>query len=93
MLRAGVPAGSVVKGRFEPEHALFMAYGARCENAERLARDDSRAAAWLRGEPIGAQTAQNGFAAVLVDGFPVGFGKCSQNTVKNRYPKGLRNLK
>ena len=93
VLRAGVAAGSVVKDRFEPEHALFMAYGARCENVERLTRGDPRTAAWLRGEPIAAKTAQNGFTAVLVDGFPLGFGKCSQNIVKNRYPKGLRNLK
>ena len=93
VVRAGVPAGSVVKGRFEPDHALFMAYGAQCSNSERLTHDDIRTAAWLRGEPIAAQTAGDGFAAVLVDGFPLGFGKCSQGVVKNRYPKGLRNLK
>mgnify|MGYP000020549922 FL=1 len=93
VVRAGVPAGSVVKGSFEPDHALFMAYGAQCSNSERLTHGDARTAAWLRGEPIAAQTAGDGFAAVLVDGFPLGFGKCSQGAVKNRYPKGLRNLK
>ena len=30
VLRAGVEAGEVVKGRFEPAHALFMAFGAQC---------------------------------------------------------------
>ena len=47
----------------------------------------------LRGEEIQAQTAQNGWCAVLVDGVPVGFGKKSGEKIKNHYPKALRNLK
>jgi NOL1/NOP2/fmu family ribosome biogenesis protein len=49
-------------------------------------------AAWLRGEEIDAATAQNGWCAVLVDGFPLGGGKVSGGRIKNHYPKGLRNL-
>ena len=49
-------------------------------------------AAWLRGEEIEAKTAENGWCAVLVDGFPLGGGKVSGGRVKNHYPKGLRNL-
>ena len=37
-------------------------------------------------------TAQNGWCAVLVDGFPLGGGKVSGGRIKNHYPKGLRNL-
>ena len=54
---------------------------------------DPRTAAWLRGEAIPAETAAPGWAAVLADGFPLGFGKQSGGVVKNHYPKGLRNLK
>ncbi|MFZ2415787.1 MAG: hypothetical protein WAW64_04180 [Gemmiger qucibialis] len=54
---------------------------------------DPRTAAWLRGEEIEAQTAQNGWCAVLVDGFPLGGGKASGGRIKNHYPKALRNLK
>lgn len=93
VLRAGVPAGRVAKGRFEPAHALFMAYGAQCTNCEELTLADPRTAAWLRGEEIEAQTAQNGWCAVLVDGFPLGGGKASGGRIKNHYPKALRNLK
>ena len=92
-LRAGVLAGSVLKGRFQPAHALFMAYGARCLNREELTLADPRTAAWLRGEEIEAGTAQSGWCAVLVDGFPLGGGKVSGGRVKNHYPKALRNLK
>lgn len=93
VLRAGVPAGRAAKGRFEPAHALFMAYGAQCTNCEELTLADPRTAAWLRGEEIEAQTAQNGWCAVLVDGFPLGGGKASGSRIKNHYPKALRNLK
>ena len=55
-----------------------------------LTWDGSRA--WLRGEEIDAATAQNGWCAVLVDGFPLGGGKVSGGRIKNHYPKGLRNL-
>ena len=93
VLRAGVPAGRAAKGRFEPAHALFMAYGAQCTNCEELTLADPRTAAWLRGEEIEAQPAQNGWCAVLVDGFPLGGGKASGGRIKNHYPKALRNLK
>lgn len=92
VVRGGVLAGSVLKKRFQPAHALFMAYGADCTNREELTLADPRTAAWLRGEEIGAATAQNGWCAVLVDGFPLGGGKVSGGRIKNHYPKGLRNL-
>ena len=93
VVQAGVCAGSAARGRFVPAHHLFMAYGAQCANAERLTLADPRTAAWLRGEAIPAETAAPGWAAVLADGFPLGFGKQSGGVVKNHYPKGLRNLK
>ncbi len=92
ILRAGVLAGSVVKKRFQPAHALFMAYGPQCTNREELTLNDPRTAAWLRGEEIQAGTAQNGWCAVLVDGWPLGGGKVSGGRIKNHYPKALRNL-
>ena len=93
LVRGGVLAGSVAKKRFQPAHALFMAYGAQCTNREELTRDDPRTAAWLRGEEIDAATATNGWCAVCVDGFPLGAGKASGGRIKNHYPKGLRNLR
>ncbi len=92
VVRAGVPVGKEEKGRFEPAHALFMAYGALCENREELQPGSPLCAAWLRGETIPAHTARAGWAAVTVAGLPLGFGKASGGMVKNRYPKGLRNL-
>lgn len=93
IVRGGVVAGQLVKNRFEPSHQLYMVYGRESTNQERLTLDDPRTAAWLRGEEIEAQTARKGWCAVLVDGYPLGFGKVSGGKIKNHYPKALRNLK
>lgn len=93
VLRVGVAAGTVQKGRFVPAHHLFTAFGKECTNQEQLTLQDPRVAAWLRGEEILAVTAQNGWCSVIVDGFPLGAGKVSGGKVKNHYPKALRNLK
>ena len=96
VLGTGVPAGRVQAGRrgalFTPAHALFMAWGAQCQNREELTLDDPRTAAWLRGEEIAARTAAPGWCALLVDGLPLGGGKASGGRIKNHYPKGLRDL-
>ena len=92
ILRAGVLAGSVQKGRFVPAHHLFTAYGGQCANREELTLSDERVAAWLRGEEIDARTAANGWCCVMVDGLPLGGGKVSGGRVKNHLPKALRNL-
>lgn len=92
IVRCGTELGSVTKGRFVPAHGLAMAFGAQCFQTENLEREDPRTAAWLRGEEIVSDTANNGWTAVLVDGFPLGWGKCSGGRLKNHYPKGLRNL-
>ncbi len=93
VLRAGVFAGNVAKGRFIPEHHLFTAYGQFCANVEHLTLADARTAAYLRGDEIEAKTAAKGWCCVMVDGYPLGGGKVSAGRVKNHYPKALRNLK
>ncbi len=92
ILRAGVLAGSVQKGRFVPAHQLFMAFGPACENREALTLADPRCCAWLSGQEIAAATARDGWCCVTVDGCPLGGGKVSAARVKNHYPKALRLL-
>ena len=96
-VRAGVPAGHFLRGRFEPDHALFMAMPAQAIGSRvSLYADDPRIAAFLRGEQISA-AAEKGWCAVCVSAggrdYPLGFGKASGCVVKNHYPKGLRNFK
>lgn len=94
VLRAGVLAGHEKGGRFEPEHALYMA--AKPEDILNGADYPLNAAAlgaFLHGEEISAPTGvSKGYCAVMADGFVTGFGKASNGMIKNHYPKGLRNL-
>ena len=92
VLRAGVFVGSVQKGRFVPEHHLFTAFGALCQNREELTLGDPRVTEYLSGREVEARTAADGWCCVTVDGFPLGGGKVSGGRVKNHYPKALRLL-
>lgn len=92
LLRAGVCAGRVKSGRFEPAHALYLAAApGACRRAVDLPLADARLAAFLHGEQVEAG-GPAGYTAVLAGGHAVGFGKVSDGVVKNHYPRALRIL-
>lgn len=95
VLRAGLHVGTVKKNRLEPAHALALAVKAEevkrtcaltseCEPGEM-----SSAERFLRGEALN-EDGEDGWNLVLVDGYPLGWGKRSGGVLKNHYPKGLR---
>lgn len=91
---AGVCIGTLVKGRLEPHHHLYSAYGRDFKRILPFSANDPRTAKYLAGEEIDApelQNTQNGYAAVLYEGAPLGGGKHVAGKLKNHYPKGLRN--
>ncbi len=91
LLSAGVYAGDMLKGRFTPAHSLFMAaHGGTYRNAIELAPDDPRLYDFLKGSTIGIPEGLKGYMPLSVGGFPVGFGKAVEGTLKNHLPKGLR---
>ena len=88
VVRAGLWLGTLKPGRFEPSHALALALVADdVRSTTNLAAED--AAPYLRGETLPA-SGSDGWTLVLVDGWPLGWGKQSGGIVKNFYPKGLR---
>ncbi len=93
VIRAGLLFGEVKKNRIEPCHALFMASKpdelTRCVN---LDYGDERLRRFFRGEEIEVSNTLRGYTAVSVCGLTVGFGKASGGVLKNRYPKGLREM-
>lgn len=89
MLRAGVFAGELGNGRFTPAHALFMALPAQFLR-QRVSIHGNLAEAFLRGEIIPCENTLSGWCAVTYEGYPVGFGKAVNGTLKNHLPKGLR---
>ena len=88
---AGVLVGEIRKGVLFPHHQLFSAYGKRFSRRLSLTLDDPRVNAYLHGDVIPADLA-NGYAAVLIDGCPLGGAKIVDGVAKNLYPKGLRQM-
>ncbi len=90
-IRAGVLAGVVKKGYFDPAHALFMAANpADIKKVVDMELSDERLISFLKGEEIPVSENFSGYAAVAVCSVIAGFGKVSCGRLKNKYPKGLR---
>lgn len=90
VMRPGWHLGQVRKGRFIPSHALAL--GLKPDQAQRclqLSADAHATTDYLGGHTLSTDL-PNGWAIVCVDGFPLGWGKVTNGTLKNHYPKGLR---
>ncbi len=86
----GVILGSFERGRIEPHHQLFSAYGHCFKRKLNLTKDDPRVPKYLAGETVAVEGLSNGYAAVLIDGAPLGGVKIVDGVAKNHYPRGLR---
>lgn len=89
VLRAGLQLGSEKKNRFHPSHALAMALLPQ-EAVQVHECDDESILAYLRGESLPCDANLRSWTLVTYQGFSIGWGKASQETLKNHYPKGLR---
>lgn len=94
-LRTGLFLGEIKKNRFEPSQALAMsllADGAR--KVISLKASDERVIRYLKGETIELEDIacrkDAGWYLVCVDGHPLGWGKLSSCTLKNKYYPGWR---
>lgn len=94
-LRSGLLIGELKKNRFEPSQALAM-----CLKKEDYARyldfaiSDARVIKYLKGDTLEVSDKvsgrEKGWYLVCVDGYPLGFGKLSNQTLKNKYLPGWR---
>lgn len=90
VIRPGLHLGTFKKKRFEPNHALAMALKSNeARHTAELSRDGDAWRKYLRGETL-ATGGNRGWTLVTIEGFPLGWGKEVQGTLKNFYPKGLR---
>lgn len=90
VISAGLYLGDIKKNRFEPSHALCRALRADAfKRTVPLSSDSPEIQKYLRGETLSGEC-ENGFCAVLADGFPLGWGKTVDGIIKNHYPKRLR---
>ena len=92
LLRSGLYLGVIKKNRFEPSQSLAMALKqSQFPNTISLSAEDPRVMKYLKGETVEDITgAQDGYVLFCVDGFPLGWGKLSGTTLKNKYHTGWR---
>jgi NOL1/NOP2/sun family putative RNA methylase len=96
VVRAGIPIAEVKSGRLEPHHALshwyprdWFAPDAPGIPVLDLELDDERVQTFLRGETITSE-GNAGWVVVRLLGLGLGWGKRVGSTIKNHYPKHLR---
>ncbi len=94
-LRTGILAGTLKNGRFEPSQAFAMLPDAGSyPNVLRLSSEDDRVTRYLKGETIETGNedgaVENGWTLVCADGFALGWGKCVDGRIKNKYYPGWR---
>lgn len=94
-LRTGLYLGDVKKNRFEPSQSLAMTLKeSEYKNTVNLPIDDERVMKYLKGETIDTEDLTGlkakGWYLVTVDHFPLGWGKLSSGTLKNKYLPGWR---
>ncbi|MBL4951648.1 RsmF rRNA methyltransferase first C-terminal domain-containing protein [Neobacillus sp. OS1-32] len=90
VVRPGWHLGTIKKNRFEPSHALALALTSeQVQYRWSLSKDSLDVLAYLKGESLSAN-GPKGWYLVDVDGYSLGWGKVSDQVLKNHYPKGLR---
>jgi NOL1/NOP2/fmu family ribosome biogenesis protein len=90
ILSRGLYLGQKKPGRFLPGHALAHALKPdQFKEYLSFLPTESSLEAYLHGEEI-SSPGQDGWAAIGVDSFPLGWGRRSNGRFKNHYPKNLR---
>ena len=95
ILRPGLHLGTNKKNRFEPSQALAATLSKQDAKQYVTLKDGT---IYLRGESfrenavISGESTQDacGWTLTLVGDYSMGWSKCTNNTYKNHYPKGLR---
>lgn len=95
LLRSGLLLGEIKKNRFEPSQALAMAMNKEdYVSTIDMCISDLNVIKYLKGETIEIDginpTKPSGWQLICVDGFPLGWGKLSGTTIKNKYCAGWR---
>ena len=94
-LRNGLYFGELRKGRFEPSQSLAMAlHASDYASVLDFPQEDERVRRYLGGETIDVEDLpcerKKSWQLVCVDGYPLGWGKLVNGTLKNKYHPGWR---
>jgi NOL1/NOP2/sun family putative RNA methylase len=90
VMRSGMLLGEMKNKRFEPYHGLVLAYGqAMFKSVINLKSEDENVKRYLKGETLLYET-DKGYHVLCVDGYPLGWVKAQNGSLKNQYPPSWR---
>ena len=91
VIKYGIYLGDIFNKRFEPNHNLYRANSLIGHYRYTYELNDELYDMFISGNEIKADLSNN-YYLITYKGLSLGFGKCSNNTIKNKYPKGLRRM-
>lgn len=92
LLRCGWYLGNIKKNRFEPSGAFAVGLKkSECGQVIDIAYDNPMAVKYLKCETLEVENVKGkGWYLVCASGYPLGWGKLANGTLKNKYPAGWR---
>ncbi len=91
VLRYGIYIGSIKNKRFEPSHCLYRANSLREHFIYTYDLNDEEYLKYISGNEFKTNLDSN-YYLLTYHNYSIGYGKCSNKTMKNKYPKGLRRM-
>lgn len=89
IIKYGIYAGDIIKNRFEPNHNLYRANSLIGKYKYSYDLDEKQYEKYIEGYEINANL-DNNYYLMAYHNHSLGFGKCVNKIIKNKYPKGLR---
>ena len=88
-IRNGIYLGELKKNRFEPAHNLYRSIYLKDNFKNYVDLNDEEYEMFIKGLEIKKELPDN-YYLITYKNYSLGFGKVSNNIIKNKYPKGLR---
>ena len=91
VIRYGIYLGNVKNNRFEPSHCLYRSNSLRdyFKYTYDLSSDEYNK--YISGNEFKVDL-DNQYFLLTYNNYSIGYGKCSNKIMKNKYPKGLRRM-
>ena len=89
VLKNGIYIGDIVNNRFEPNHNLYRSNSLIGKYKYVYDLNDEEYLTFISGNELNVEL-ENEYYLVTYKNHSLGFGKASNNHLKNKYPKGLR---
>ena len=89
VMKYGIYVGDIVNKRFEPSHSLYKSNSLKDKFKHVYDLSNEEYDKYVEGNELKVNL-DNHYYLVTYHNHSLGYGKCSNNQLKNKYPKGLR---